>query len=77
MALNPFRFPGPPLSLVHSDQLRRHYSAGLYYIDVSLDDLRAYKNSLAELLKNKPAEFLPLVRGALAGSGILCGAVPC
>ena len=59
-----FSPPPPPPPSRPSDQLRRHYTAGQYHIEVDIDHVRQYKNVLAEKLKNRPSDTLPLVRCA-------------
>ena len=44
-----------------SDQLKRHYNLGQYYLEVDLQDLTSYDEQLADKLTKSPAEFLPLV----------------
>jgi len=45
---------------IYRDQLRRHYNLNEYYIEVDLDDLTAYNESLAHKLKTSPKEYYPL-----------------
>ena len=47
-----------------SDQLRRHYNLGNYFLDVDLDDVIAYRDDLASLLQSKPSEYFPLFEAA-------------
>ena len=49
------------LFLSHSDQLKRHYNLGQYYLEVDLQDLTSFDEQLADKLTKSPAEFLPLV----------------
>jgi MCM N-terminal domain len=44
-----------------SDQLKRHYNLGHYWLEVELEDLTHFDASLAEKLVKQPAEHLPLV----------------
>ena len=44
-----------------SDQLKRRYNLGQYYLEVDLQDLTSYDEQLADKLTKSPAEFLPLV----------------
>lgn len=48
-------------SLSNSDQLKRHYNLGQYYLEVDLQDLTSFDEQLADKLTKSPAEFLPLV----------------
>eukprot|EP00039_Didymoeca_costata_P020257 m.340641 g.340641 ORF g.340641 m.340641 type:complete len:719 (+) comp19435_c0_seq1:149-2305(+) len=48
----------------YRDQLRRHYNLGKYYIEVDLDDLTAFSETLASLLHTKPTDFFPLFEKA-------------
>ena len=45
------------------DLLRRHYHLKEYNLEVDLDHLGSFHSELAERLKAKPADFLPIVRG--------------
>lgn len=47
--------------LSRSDQLKRHYNLGQYYLEVDLQDLTSFDEQLADKLTKSPAEFLPLV----------------
>ena len=47
--------------LSHSDQLKRRYNLGQYYLEVDLQDLTSFDEQLADKLTKSPAEFLPLV----------------
>ena len=49
------------LSESNSDQLKRHYNLGQYYLEVDLQDLTSFDEQLADKLTKSPAEFLPLV----------------
>ena len=44
-----------------SDQLRRHYNVGRYWLEVELDDLTHFDAGLAEKVTKQPAEHLQLV----------------
>lgn len=46
---------------VTSDQLKQHYNLGKYCLEVDLEDLSSYDETLADKLNKNPAEFLPLV----------------
>eukprot|EP00051_Salpingoeca_urceolata_P023233 m.391340 g.391340 ORF g.391340 m.391340 type:complete len:718 (+) comp20080_c0_seq19:195-2348(+) len=48
----------------YREQLRRHYNRGLYWIEVELEDLTAFDETLADLLQTQPGEFLPLFEEA-------------
>lgn len=52
--------------LSHSDQLKRHYNLGQYYLEVDLQDLTSFDEQLADKLTKSPAEFLPLVSSILS-----------
>lgn len=49
------------LSFSFSDQLKRHYNLGQFYLEVDLQDLTSFDEQLADKLSKSPAEFLPLV----------------
>lgn len=49
------------LSFSFSDQLKRHYNLGQFYLEVDLQDLTSFDEQLADKLTKSPAEFLPLV----------------
>lgn len=44
-----------------SDQLKRNYNLGQFYLEVELEDLSSFDESLAEKLYKLPSEHLPLV----------------
>jgi len=44
-----------------SDQLKRYYNLGEYWLDIDLEDLMHYDNALAEKLTKQPTDHLPLV----------------
>ena len=44
-----------------SDQLKRHYNLGHYWLEVELEDLTHFDASLAEKIVKQPAENMPLV----------------
>jgi DNA replication licensing factor MCM5 len=45
-----------------SDQLKQHYNLGKYCLEVDLEDLSSFDETLADKLNKNPTEFLPLVR---------------
>jgi len=47
--------------LTFSDQLKRHYNLGHYWLEVELEDLTHFDASLAEKIVKQPAENMPLV----------------
>lgn len=49
------------LLFVISDQLRRHYNIGRYWLEVDLEDLTHFDAGLAEKITKQPAEHLQLV----------------
>ncbi|XP_065661260.1 DNA replication licensing factor mcm5-A isoform X2 [Hydra vulgaris] len=49
----------------YRDQLKRNYSLGQYYLDVSLDDLRSYDEHLADRVEKSPAECIPIFEEAV------------
>jgi len=55
----------------HSDQLKRHYNLGQYYLEVDLQDLTSFDEQLADKLTKSPAEFLPLVSSMGFSSEVL------
>lgn len=54
-------------TLLCSDDLRKHYNMGQYWLEVDLDDLRNYDDQLADHLIKHPSEYLPLVIFTLFG----------
>jgi len=50
---------------VISDQLRRHYNIGRYWLEVDLEDLTHFDAGLAEKITKQPAEHLQLVSSYL------------
>jgi hypothetical protein len=67
---NPFYTARHHIDVFLSDQLRRHYTAGQYHIEVDIDHVRQYKNILAEKLKNRPSDTLPLVSPLRCGPAL-------
>lgn len=51
-------------AFIYRDQLRRHYNLKKYSLEVDLDDLIAYDEMLASLLRSKPADYFPLFENA-------------
>lgn len=43
------------------EQLRRHYHLGVFMLRVEMEHLASYSIALAEQIRSKPAETLPLV----------------
>ena len=43
------------------DELKRHYNLGQYWLQVDVEDLASYDESLADKLTKQPTETLPLV----------------
>ena len=44
-----------------SDELKRHYNLGHYWLGVDLEDVASFDESLGEKLSKQPTENLPLV----------------
>ena len=44
------------------DELKRHYNLKQYWLEVDIEDVASYDESLAEKLTKLPTETLPLVR---------------
>ena len=44
------------------DELKRHYNLKQYWLEVDIEDVASYNESLAEKLTKLPTETLPLVR---------------
>jgi len=44
-----------------SDQLKRHYNLGQYWLEVDIEDLTHFDASLSDKLLTQPTEHLPLV----------------
>ena len=53
----------PKLWLLHyyRDDLKRHYNLKQYWLEVDIEDVASYDESLAEKLNKIPTETLPLV----------------
>jgi hypothetical protein len=49
-----------------SDQLKRQYNLAKYFVEIQLEDLASYKESLASAIRQRPADVLPLVGEKLA-----------
>ncbi|XP_015591085.1 DNA replication licensing factor Mcm5 isoform X1 [Cephus cinctus] len=49
----------------YRDTLKRNYNLRLYYIDINLEDLGAYDESLAEKIYKQPTEYLPIFEEAV------------
>lgn len=48
----------------YRDTLKRNYNLGLYWIEVNLEDLSAFDESLAEKIYKQPTEYLPVFEDA-------------
>ncbi|XP_012250874.1 DNA replication licensing factor Mcm5 [Athalia rosae] len=48
----------------YRDTLKRHYNLGQYWLEVNLEDLAAFNESLAEKLYKHPLEYLPIFEEA-------------
>ncbi|KAK7488402.1 hypothetical protein BaRGS_00020376 [Batillaria attramentaria] len=48
----------------YRDQLKRHYNLGQFWLDVELDDVSSFDETLAEKLLKLPSEYLPLFEDA-------------
>ncbi|XP_011496171.1 PREDICTED: DNA replication licensing factor Mcm5 isoform X2 [Ceratosolen solmsi marchali] len=48
----------------YRDILKRHYNLRQYWIEINLEDLTAYDESLAEKINKQPTEFLPIFEEA-------------
>ena len=44
-----------------SDELKRHYNTGQYWISIDVEDVASFDQILAEKLHKQPTEHLPLV----------------
>lgn len=58
---SPKRFLKFPLCILGSDQLKRHYNLGQYWLEVDIEDVASFDETLAEKLQKSPTETLPLV----------------
>lgn len=47
--------------LFYRDNLKRNYNLGKYFLEVQLDDLRCFDDTLADEIAKRPSEHLPLV----------------
>ena len=43
------------------DELKRHYNLGEYFLEVDIEDVASFDETLAEKLYKLPTEHLPLV----------------
>jgi len=59
------------LNYICSDQLRRHYNVGRYWLEVELEDLTHFDAELAEKITKQPAEHLQLVSRVIAIPGLI------
>lgn len=48
----------------YRDQLKRNYNLCQFHLDVSLDDLSSYDETLADKLSKSPTEFIPIFEDA-------------
>ena len=48
----------------YRDSLKRNYNLGQFWIEVNLEDLAAFDESLAEKVYKQPTEYLPLFEEA-------------
>ena len=48
-------------SKFNRDELKRHYNLGQYWLEVDIEDVASYDESLADKLTKLPTETLPLV----------------
>lgn len=46
------------------DALKRNYNLGQYWLEINLEDLAAFDESLAEKVQKLPTEYLPVLEGA-------------
>ncbi|XP_064623136.1 DNA replication licensing factor mcm5-A-like [Lineus longissimus] len=51
-------------SYLYRDQLKRHYNLGHYWLEVDLQDLASFDETLAEKVLKNPSEHLPLFEDA-------------
>ncbi|MPC27074.1 DNA replication licensing factor mcm5 [Portunus trituberculatus] len=54
----------PWSSIVYRDALKRHYNLRQYYLEVNIEDVAAFDETLAEKLKKSPIEHIPLFESA-------------
>lgn len=62
--LRQFHEEGNNLSYKYRDNLRRNYALHQFWINVNLEDLSSFDESLADKLYKSPSEFLPLFEEA-------------
>ena len=62
--LRQFHEEGNNLSYKYRDNLRRNYALRQYWINVNLEDLASFDESLADKLYKSPTEWLPLFEEA-------------
>lgn len=48
-------------SFIFRDSLKRQYNLRQFYLEVSLEDVASFDETLADKLKKAPTEHLPLV----------------
>ncbi|UYV70447.1 MCM5 [Cordylochernes scorpioides] len=48
----------------HRDQLKQHYNTNIYYLEVAVEDLTNFDDSLTEKLYKNPAEHVPIFEEA-------------
>lgn len=46
------------------DNLKRNYNLGQFWVEVNLEDLAAFDESLAEKIQKHPTEYLPILEDA-------------
>jgi len=54
------------LMYLYRDNLKRNYNLGKYFLEVYLDDLRCFDDSLADEVTKRPSEHLPLVTSSFS-----------
>merc|ERR1739848_947485 len=62
--LRQFHEEGPNMSYKYRDNLRRNYALRQFWINVNLEDLASFDESLADKLYKAPTDFLPLFEEA-------------
>ncbi|GBP61185.1 DNA replication licensing factor Mcm5 [Eumeta japonica] len=48
----------------YRDELKRNYNLGQYWVEINIEDLSSYDEVLAEKLRKKPTEYLPILEEA-------------
>lgn len=53
-----------PFLIILRDTLKRNYNLGQYWLEINLEDLAAFDESLAEKIQKLPTEYLSILEEA-------------